>query len=158
MYFVTGQCDHEHEWSCGSCSALDRLCDAIGDLVNQLRQRETEEDAELASMTACLQRVGGQIFRYVKHAARGVWQHARIADTMIESVNNPVTKKSVIFVDLDHKQKILGCVESTTFFRCVTDCEIWVLLQEKTCRESNGIFRQSGHVAARGNGDVSPKT
>ncbi|KAE8876020.1 hypothetical protein PF007_g18053 [Phytophthora fragariae] len=27
---------------------------------------------------------------------------------MIESVNNPVTKTSVIFVDLDHKQKILG--------------------------------------------------
>ncbi|KAE9279002.1 hypothetical protein PF001_g24910 [Phytophthora fragariae] len=102
------QCDHEHEWSCGSCSALDRLCDEIGDLVNQLRQRETEEDAQLVSMTACLQRVGGQIFRYVKHAARGVWQHARIADTMIESVNNPVTKTSVIFVDLDHKQKILG--------------------------------------------------
>ncbi|KAE8976318.1 hypothetical protein PF011_g24102 [Phytophthora fragariae] len=47
--FVTGQCDHEHEWSCGSCSALDRLCDEIGDIVNQSRQRETEEDAELAS-------------------------------------------------------------------------------------------------------------
>ncbi|KAE9190675.1 hypothetical protein PF002_g24707 [Phytophthora fragariae] len=46
---VNGQCDHEHEWSCGSCSALDRLCDEIGDIVNQSRQRETEEDAELAS-------------------------------------------------------------------------------------------------------------
>jgi hypothetical protein len=61
-------------------------------------------------MITCLHRVGGQMFRYVKHAARAVWQHARIADTMISTVRNPETKNTVIFVDLDHKQKILGFV------------------------------------------------
>jgi hypothetical protein len=65
-------------------------------------------------MRACLRRVDGQILRYVKHAARAVWQHARIADAMIEVARDPATRNSVLFVDLDHKQKVLGYVYSAS--------------------------------------------
>lgn len=107
-------CRHKHTWSCALCSSLDRLSDDITSIIDQVRvnQDSSQHSAELESMSACMERVGGQMLRYVKHAARAVWQHARIADAMIKVARTPTLRGSILFIDLDHKQKVLGYVQS----------------------------------------------
>jgi hypothetical protein len=105
---MEGVCNHAHEWSCKSCSALDRLCEDIAVYIKTLLAKNAEQTSGLQSMITCLKRVRGQMLRYVKHAARALWQHARIADTIISVSRDPAARSSVLFVDLDHKQKVLG--------------------------------------------------
>lgn len=111
ILLCTTVCTHVHSWSCSSCSSLDRLCDQICDYIERERVTAHEHDEELLPMIACMRRVGGQIFRFAKHVARGLWQHAHIADAIVEVASNCSSRDSVLFIDLDHKQKVLGYVD-----------------------------------------------